>query len=214
MSTSRPNEHLTIGYPSHSATASTRSGSPSSTSPSDPSPGGAIRPPFGLPPGLAPPGKMAGTSRSGTGSPSHEMAATGRLYSKRYDTHSARCPRRPANPCSSTQSSRDSSPGRRSWVAGPSLGRPPYQWQLYTSAGKHSRVANRWLSRLHDAPYSGESSPDTPCPRGYGALALLSRRCGQWSARHTFDPGSQDVPPFPVAESLPDAAAWAGRLRG
>ncbi|KAK1756067.1 protein JSN1 [Echria macrotheca] len=81
-SSSRPNEHLTIGYPSQAAAAQ-RSGSPTSASPNDPQSAGAVRSPFGLSPGLAPSSKMSASSRSGAGSPSHDMAAASRLFSKR-----------------------------------------------------------------------------------------------------------------------------------
>lgn len=83
MSTSRPGEHLTIGYPPQTISAQ-RSNSPTTTSPNDPqSAGSTLRSPFGLSPGLTPTSKMSGASRSGAGSPSHEMAASGRLFSKR-----------------------------------------------------------------------------------------------------------------------------------
>ncbi|KAK4135377.1 hypothetical protein BT67DRAFT_377589 [Trichocladium antarcticum] len=83
MSTSRSSEHLPIGYPPQSVSAH-RSNSPTSTSPSDPqSAGSTLRSPFGLSPGLTATSKMSGASRSGSGSPSHEMAAAGRLFSKR-----------------------------------------------------------------------------------------------------------------------------------
>jgi protein JSN1 len=78
MSSTRP-EHLGLGF-SHSA-GQPRSGSPStSNSPSDPS----SRSPFGLPGGVNPAGVMAANTRSGTGSPSHDLGGPGRLFSKRY----------------------------------------------------------------------------------------------------------------------------------
>lgn len=84
MSTSRSGEHLTIGYPPQTVSAQNRSNSPTSTSPNDPqSAGSTLRSPYGLSPGLTPTSKMPGASRSGAGSPNHEMAASGRLFSKR-----------------------------------------------------------------------------------------------------------------------------------
>ncbi|RSM17298.1 hypothetical protein CDV31_003853 [Fusarium ambrosium] len=80
MSTSR-SEHLTLGYASQSA-SQPRSTSPSANnSPIDPLP--PSRSPFGLSGGLNPSGKMASNSRSGAGSPSHEMSGSSRLFSKR-----------------------------------------------------------------------------------------------------------------------------------
>ncbi|RKL34740.1 Pumilio domain-containing protein C56F2.08c [Fusarium proliferatum] len=77
MSTSR-SEHLALGY----ASSQPRSGSPSaSNSPIDPLP--PSRSPFGLSGGLNPSSKMAGISRSGAGSPSHELPGSSRLFSKR-----------------------------------------------------------------------------------------------------------------------------------
>ncbi|EXL62102.1 hypothetical protein FOCG_00892 [Fusarium oxysporum f. sp. radicis-lycopersici 26381] len=80
MSTSR-SEHLALGYASQSG-SQPRSGSPSaSNSPIDPLP--PSRSPFGLSGGLNPSSKMAGNSRSGAGSPSHELPGSSRLFSKR-----------------------------------------------------------------------------------------------------------------------------------
>ncbi|KAF5009555.1 hypothetical protein FDECE_4237 [Fusarium decemcellulare] len=80
MSTSR-SEHLTLGYASQSA-SQPRSASPStSNSPIDPLP--PSRSPFGLSGGLNPSSKMASNSRSGAGSPSHDMSGSSRLFSKR-----------------------------------------------------------------------------------------------------------------------------------
>lgn len=75
---------MTIGYPPQTASAQGRSTSPTTTSPNDPqSAASTLRSPFGLSPGLTSTSKMPGASRSGAGSPSHEMAASGRLFSKR-----------------------------------------------------------------------------------------------------------------------------------
>ncbi|KAI1417633.1 hypothetical protein F5Y13DRAFT_60610 [Hypoxylon sp. FL1857] len=82
MSTARSSEHLTIGYPPK--TANGRSTSPTTGFPPIDSPGASsVRSPFGMSGVLNPPGKMAGNSRSGAGSPSHETAGSSRLFSKR-----------------------------------------------------------------------------------------------------------------------------------
>ncbi len=66
-----------------------RSASPTagSTSPADPSGGPPVRSPFGLTPGLGASAKMSGATRSGAGSPSHDMGGAGaggaRLFPKR-----------------------------------------------------------------------------------------------------------------------------------
>ncbi|KAB5558210.1 hypothetical protein GE09DRAFT_963613 [Coniochaeta sp. 2T2.1] len=83
MSANRSADHLTVGYPSQSATGRSGSGSPTATSPIEPPSGGGIRSPFGLSPNLNPQNMMSQAPRSGTGSPSHDMAAPGRLFSKR-----------------------------------------------------------------------------------------------------------------------------------
>ncbi|PBP27069.1 hypothetical protein BUE80_DR001975 [Diplocarpon rosae] len=85
MSSAR-SEHLTLGYlPPASALPRSGSGSSTaSTSPTEPSSGNALRSPFGLSGGLNSAGKMANnTTRSGAGSPSHDLSVNGRLYSKR-----------------------------------------------------------------------------------------------------------------------------------
>lgn len=84
MSTSRPGEHINVGYPPQTLSAQARSNSPTANSPNDPqSAGSTHRSPFGLSPGLTSSAKMSGAPRSGAGSPSHEMAASGRLFTKR-----------------------------------------------------------------------------------------------------------------------------------
>jgi protein JSN1 len=89
MSSAR-SEHLTLGYLSQPAAGLPRSGSSTAnTSPTDPSSGSALRSPFGLSSGLNSAGKMAGSTRSGAGSPSHELGGSAsRLFSKRYDSAS------------------------------------------------------------------------------------------------------------------------------
>ncbi|CZT03531.1 related to RNA binding protein [Rhynchosporium agropyri] len=75
MSSAR-SEHLTLGY------LPPRSGNSTATnSPTEPSSGNALRSPFGLPGSLNSAGKMANNTRSGAGSPSHELS--GRLFSSK-----------------------------------------------------------------------------------------------------------------------------------
>ncbi|KAM3464636.1 hypothetical protein NHJ6243_002200 [Beauveria neobassiana] len=83
MSAPRP-DHLGLGYSSHPGATQGRSGSPSSNnnSPIDASASSA-RSHFALSSGLNSTAIMAANSRSGAGSPSHELGASSRLYSKR-----------------------------------------------------------------------------------------------------------------------------------
>ncbi|KAG9236978.1 hypothetical protein BJ875DRAFT_481718 [Amylocarpus encephaloides] len=82
MSSAR-SEHLTLGYLPQPAASLPRSGSSTAnTSPTETSSGSALRSPFGVPGGLSPAGKMAGNTRSGAGSPSHDLGASNRMFSK------------------------------------------------------------------------------------------------------------------------------------
>ncbi|ATY60109.1 RNA binding [Cordyceps militaris] len=81
MSAPRP-DHLGLGYSSHPGATQGRSGSPSSNSNSPIDSSSSARH-FGLSPGLNSNTIMAANSRSGAGSPSHELGAASRLFSKR-----------------------------------------------------------------------------------------------------------------------------------
>ncbi|KAH8653233.1 hypothetical protein BGZ60DRAFT_180906 [Tricladium varicosporioides] len=82
MSSAR-SDHLTLGYlPTPSATLPRSGSSTANTSPTEPTSGNALRSPFGLPGGLNSAGKMAGNTRSGAGSPSHDLGSASRLFSK------------------------------------------------------------------------------------------------------------------------------------
>ncbi|OBT76736.1 hypothetical protein VF21_03883 [Pseudogymnoascus sp. 05NY08] len=82
MASSR-SEHPSLGYLPPSMMLQPRSGSSTgNTSPIE-LPNSSARSPFGNPPGLTSVGKMAGNSRSGAGSPSHELGSASRLFSKR-----------------------------------------------------------------------------------------------------------------------------------
>ncbi|CRK28117.1 hypothetical protein BN1708_004554, partial [Verticillium longisporum] len=126
MSTSR-SDQLPIGYPPQSA-SQTRSTSPSSTSPADSALASGVRSSFGLPPGLNPPGKMASNSRSGTGSPSHEMPGSSRLYSKRAREIQAQegIPGLPLNPWGGPPTSGNSTPLRENIPESPTDGFPDF----------------------------------------------------------------------------------------
>ncbi|CRK28113.1 hypothetical protein BN1708_004550 [Verticillium longisporum] len=126
MSTSR-SDQLPIGYPPQSA-SQTRSTSPSSTSPADSALASGVRSSFGLPPGLNPPGKIASNSRSGTGSPSHEMPGSSRLYSKRAREIQAQegIPGLPLNPWGGPPTSGNSTPLRENIPESPTDGFPDF----------------------------------------------------------------------------------------
>ncbi|KAH8909720.1 hypothetical protein BR93DRAFT_992636 [Coniochaeta sp. PMI_546] len=126
MSTTRSTDHLTVGYPSQSATG--QSGSPTATSPIEPPSGGGIRSPFGLSPSLNPQNKMSGAPRSGAGSPSHEMAAAGRLFSKRAREIQAQegIASLPVNPWAGPPTSGNSTPLRENIPESPTDGFPDF----------------------------------------------------------------------------------------
>ncbi len=88
MSSAR-SEHLTLGYLPTSSASLPRSGSSTAnTSPTEPSSGNALRSPFGIPgSSMTSAVKMASNTRSGAGSPSHELGGARTLYSKRYDQY-------------------------------------------------------------------------------------------------------------------------------
>ncbi|KAI9166855.1 RNA binding [Paramyrothecium foliicola] len=124
MSSTRP-EHLGLGGFSHPA-VQPRSGSPStSNSPSDPS----SRSPFGLPGAVNPAGVMAANTRSGTGSPSHEMTGPGRLFSKsraREIQAQEGIPGLPLNPWGGPPTSGNSTPLRENIPESPTDGFPDF----------------------------------------------------------------------------------------
>lgn len=85
MSSTR-SDHSSLGYLPQPIINPPRSGSSTAnTSPTEATSGNSLRSPFGLSGGLNSAGKMAGNSRSGAGSPSHEQLGSGasRLFSKR-----------------------------------------------------------------------------------------------------------------------------------
>ncbi|KAJ5039076.1 uncharacterized protein L3040_006746 [Drepanopeziza brunnea f. sp. 'multigermtubi'] len=82
MSSSSGRSDLTLGY-LPPAPLSRSNSSTTNNSPTEASSGNALRSPFGLAGGLNAAGKMANNSRSGAGSPSHDLSVNSRLYSKR-----------------------------------------------------------------------------------------------------------------------------------
>ncbi|KAI0598505.1 hypothetical protein F4775DRAFT_601064 [Biscogniauxia sp. FL1348] len=126
MSTAR-SEHLTIGYPSKSN--GQRSNSPTANvSPVESSSSSAIRSPFGLSGVMNPSSKMAGTSRSGAGSPSHDTTGASRLFSKRAREIQAQegVPGLPVNPWGGPPTSGNSTPLRENIPESPTDGFPDF----------------------------------------------------------------------------------------
>ncbi|PKK52416.1 hypothetical protein CI102_7648 [Trichoderma harzianum] len=126
MSASR-SDHLALGYSSHSASQN-RSNSPSATnSPIDPL-SAPTRSVFGLTGGMNSSSIIASNTRSGAGSPSHEMAASSRLYSKRAREIQAQegVPGLPLNPWGGPPTSGNSTPLRENIPESPTDGFPDF----------------------------------------------------------------------------------------
>lgn len=80
----KPDHHLNLNHLPQLSATQPRSGScTANTSPIEPPAGTAVKSPFGNPVSKGSMSTAAGASRSGTGSPSHELGGAGRLYSKR-----------------------------------------------------------------------------------------------------------------------------------
>ncbi|KAK0748566.1 hypothetical protein B0T21DRAFT_24933 [Apiosordaria backusii] len=202
MSTSRPGEHLTIGYPPQTVSAQNRSNSPTSTSPNDPqSAGSTLRSPYGLSPGLTPTSKMSGASRSGAGSPSHEMAASGRLFSKRAREIQAQegIPGIPVNPWGGPPTSGNSTPLRENIPESPTDGFPDFA-QLPTP---------QELPQTRRARAGTVPSRFSPGGAGNGLLAIPSL------ASKTSRPSPSQTPfksPSPGIESSSNDVSSASTL--
>ncbi|KAI2630677.1 hypothetical protein GGR54DRAFT_163833 [Hypoxylon sp. NC1633] len=128
MSTAR-SEHLTIGYPPKAANG--RSTSPTTNIPPvDSSSTSTVRSPFSMSGVMNPPGKMAGTTRSGAGSPSHETASSGssRVFSKRAREIQAQegVPSLSGNPWGGPPTSGNSTPLRENIPESPTDGFPDF----------------------------------------------------------------------------------------
>ncbi|ETS79996.1 hypothetical protein PFICI_07525 [Pestalotiopsis fici W106-1] len=133
MSSAR-SEYLNLGHPIP-ATSQGRSASPTTTnsarsqSPIESSGASAVRSPFGMSGTLNPAGnKMAGTTRSGAGSPSHDLSASGRLFSKRAREIQAQegVPGIPLNPWGGPPTSGNSTPLRENIPESPTDGFPDF----------------------------------------------------------------------------------------
>ncbi|ORY59076.1 armadillo-type protein [Pseudomassariella vexata] len=123
MSTAR-SEHLSLGYPPNSANGQGHSTSP--TTSTSQSPGeSTVRSPFGMSGTLNPSGKMAGSARSGAGSPSHDMPGSARLYSKRAREIQAQ-EGLPINPWAGPPTSGNSTPLRENIPESPTDGFPDF----------------------------------------------------------------------------------------
>ncbi|KAM7199099.1 protein JSN1 [Naviculisporaceae sp. PSN 640] len=205
MSTIRPNEHLTIGYPSQTASAQNRSGSPSSTSPSDPQSASTLRSPFGLSPGLTPTNKMSGATRSGAGSPSHEMAASGRLFSKRAREIQAQegVSGLPLNPWGGPPTSGNSTPLRENIPESPTDGFPDFA-QLPTP----DSLPGTRRARAGTVP-----SRFSPGGAGNGLLSIpaLASKTSRPSPSHT--PFKSPSPGIEQNDSAANASTLLSRLR-
>ncbi|KAH9906378.1 hypothetical protein F4778DRAFT_645072 [Xylariomycetidae sp. FL2044] len=127
MSTSR-SEHLAIGYPPKSANGQRSTSPTTNIPPVESSSASAVRSPFGMSGVMNPPGKMAGTTRSGAGSPSHETAGSGRLFSKRAREIQAQegVPGLPLNPWGGPPTSGNSTPLRENIPESPTDGFPDF----------------------------------------------------------------------------------------
>ncbi|UKZ85941.1 uncharacterized protein TrAFT101_001781 [Trichoderma asperellum] len=126
MSASR-SDHLALGYSSHSASQN-RSNSPSATnSPIDPL-STTARSVFGLPGSMNSSSIISSNTRSGTGSPSHEMAGSSRLFSKRAREIQAQegVPGLPLNPWGGPPTSGNSTPLRENIPESPTDGFPNF----------------------------------------------------------------------------------------
>ncbi|KAK4190401.1 hypothetical protein QBC35DRAFT_80714 [Podospora australis] len=208
MSNSRPGEHLTIGYPPQTVSAQNRSGSPTSTSPNDPqSAGSNLRSPFGLSPGLTPTSKMSGQSRSGAGSPSHEMAASGRLFSKRAREIQAQegIPGIPVNPWGGPPTSGNSTPLRENIPESPTDGFPDFA-QLPTPPDS--------LPQARRARAGTVPSRFSPGGAGNGLLSIpaLAPKTSRPSPTHTpFKSPSPGIEP--ADNNVSSASVLLSRLR-
>ncbi|KAL1835975.1 hypothetical protein VTJ49DRAFT_5747 [Mycothermus thermophilus] len=214
MSTSRPGEHLTVGYPPQTLSAPGRSNSPSAASPNDPqSAGSALRSPFGLSPGLSPgltpTSKMSGASRSGAGSPSHEMAASGRLFSKRAREIQAQegVSGLPLNPWGGPPTSGNSTPLRENIPESPTDGFPDFAPPLPTPD-----TLPPTTRRTRAGTLPSRFSPGGAANALLGIPALASKTSRHSPSQTPFKSPSPglDAPPN---SDLPTASTLLSRLR-
>ncbi|KAI9742597.1 MAG: hypothetical protein M1818_003738 [Claussenomyces sp. TS43310] len=240
MSSSRP-EHPTLGYLPSSVMLQPRSASSTSNNSPTDAVGGAGRSPFGNPSGPTSAVKMAGSTRSGAGSPSHELGGTSRLFSKRAREIQAQegLPMNVWGP----PTSGNSTPLRENIPESPTDGFPGYA-QLPTSEtlpqarrARAGTVPSRFspgglaggqgmlpatLSSLSARPTPSASPYKTPSPAlgeiGTGNAvaannaALLSRlRAGSMPQRTNF--GGQSSGPFGPSVFSTNWSSGSGRER-
>ncbi|KAK3692745.1 hypothetical protein B0T22DRAFT_369785 [Podospora appendiculata] len=206
MSTSRPNEHLTIGYPPQTATAQNRSGSPISSSPNDLPSAGSVRSPFGLSPGLAPSNKMSGATRSGNGSPSHDMAGSGRLFSKRAREIQAQegVSGLPANPWGGPPTSGNSTPLRENIPESPTDGFPDFTQLPTPDSLPQTRRARAGTVPSRFSPGGvANGLPNLP--------PALSSKTSRPTPSHS--PFKSPSPGLEPSENSPSASTLLSRLR-
>ncbi|KAH6693995.1 hypothetical protein F5X68DRAFT_48227 [Plectosphaerella plurivora] len=201
MSTSRPDQ-LPIGYPTQSASL-TRSTSPqANTSPVDPTSASALRSTFGPPPGLGAASKMANNTRSGAGSPSHDLSGAGRLFSKRAREIQAQegIPGIPLNPWGGPPTSGNSTPLRENIPESPTDGFPDFV-QLPTPES---------LTQVR-RPRAG-TVPSRFSPGGIGLPPAVVKSARQTPSHTPFKSTSPGLE-MPDAASTSSSSALLSRLR-
>ncbi|CAJ2510140.1 Uu.00g060400.m01.CDS01 [Anthostomella pinea] len=223
MSTAR-SEHLPIGYPPKSANGQ-RSTSPntnSNISPIESSGASATRSPFGMSGTLNPTGKMAGNTRSGAGSPSHDTAGSSRLFSKRAREIQAQegVPGMPVNLWGGPPTSGNSTPLRENIPESPTDGFPDFaplptpDSLPSTRRARAGTVPSRFPANgvLNASAPQSQSSRPTPSQSPFNktpspglaentdaarASTLLSRlRAGSMPQRSPFAHGPGSSSPF------------------
>ncbi|KAG8419991.1 hypothetical protein J3458_004810 [Metarhizium acridum] len=238
MSMSR-SDHMAPGFSSHHSTSQAgRSQSPGSgNSPVDPS-ASTGRSPFGLSSGI-----MAGNARSGAGSPSHDVAGSSRLFSKRAREIQAQegIPGLPLNPWGGPPTSGNSTPLRENIPESPTDGFPDFGHLPTPDSMPHTGRARAGTvpSRLPGGPVNGllnipglavKSARVTPSQSPFGkspspnldhpdtatgGSALLSRlRAGSMPQRSQFSTLPGTASPFGPSIFSSWNPAGVGRERG
>lgn len=212
MSASR-SDHLALGYSSHSASQN-RSNSPSATnSPIDPL-STTTRSVFGLAGGMNSSSIIASNTRSGAGSPSHEMAASSRLFSKRFVAHQKLRLSNPPPPLKSRESNQESLASSKTHGVSSQLVSNPRLTNSSSRLGlARSRLRKAFLVCLStlgaDRPRVGirrlseKISPSHP-PTAFQTLSSCRRR------KACLPPDALELVPCPLA--FPEALATAFSL--
>ncbi|CAH0049333.1 unnamed protein product [Clonostachys solani] len=225
MSTSR-SENFPLGFGSHPP-SQPRSTSPSvNNSPVETPGAGVNRSPFGLTSGVSSAGIMSGNSRSGAGSPSHEIGGSSRLFSKRAREIQAQegVAGIPLNPWGGPPTSGNSTPLRENIPESPTDGFPDFGQLPTPDSNNQPRRARAGTvpSRFppggpgpghlpvpglgaksarntpSQTPYNKTPSPGLEAVDGTsGSSALLSRlRAGSLPQRSQFAPLPGTISPF------------------